>query len=391
MIEFREALALILSNASILGTEKVKLTQVHQRVLAGNTAYDMNIPPFDKSAMDGYACRMEDISNELEVIETIFAGKKPELTIGKNQCAKIMTGAVVPNGADCVVMKEVIEERPNNKVFCITGNTKANICYTAEDVKVGDMALPVGTFLTAKHLPILAGAGEVDLTVYKQPRVSVFATGSELVEPNEKPLSHQIRNSNSTQMIAQLAELGLSGEYRGIIRDNIDETQQKIAKALEVSDVIILSGGVSVGDFDFIPEVIEKLGFEIILTRSAIQPGKPIIFARKGNQYCIGCAGNPASSFIQFDLYLKPFLLALEGYKWKPLMTKAALTQDYHRNKTDRLLFMPARLNGDGSVTPVEYHGAAHINALINSNCLVLMPLGVADFKKGEVVDVRSF
>ena len=104
------------ANASILGTEKVKLTQVHQRVLAGNTAYDMNIPPFDKSAMDGYACRMEDISNELEVIETIFAGKKPELTIGKNQCAKIMTGAVVPNGADCVVMKEVIEERPNNKV-----------------------------------------------------------------------------------------------------------------------------------------------------------------------------------------------------------------------------------------------------------------------------------
>lgn len=390
MIEFHEAQALIQSNSVTLGTEKVDLADAHQRVLAVDAYYDVSLPPFDKSAMDGYACRMADINNKLEVIEIISAGKKPESVIGENQCAKIMTGAVVPEGADCVIMKEHIEELADGRILCTKGKTKANICYTAEDIKVGDLALAKKTYLSAKHLPILAGAGVAKPEVYVQPRVSVFATGSELVEPHETPQSYQIRNSNSSQMIAQLAEQGLSGTYRGIIRDNFDETKTKISNALKESDVIIMSGGVSVGDFDFIPEVIEALGFEILLSRSAIQPGKPIIFARKGKQYCIGLAGNPASSFIQFNLYIQPFLYALSGYDFKAKMSKAVLTEDFSRKRTERLLFAPSKLNGDGTVTPVEYHGAAHINALINSDSMILMPIGVASFKKGDIVDVRS-
>lgn len=390
MIEFHEALQIIKENAVTLGTEHVSLPHAHRRVLANDTFYDVHVPPFDKSAMDGYACRMKDIANELEVIETIFAGKKPENSIGQNQCAKIMTGAVVPDGADCVIMKEHIEEVSENRIICPSGKTKANICYTGEDVQVGDMALPKNSFLTAKHLPILAGAGCHNPEVFIQPKVTVFATGSELVEPNEKPLSYQIRNSNSSQMMAQLAEMGIDGTYGGIVKDNFEETLKKFTDALETNDVIIMSGGVSVGDFDFIPLVIEKLGFEILITRSAIQPGKPVIFARKGNKYCFGLAGNPASSFIQFELYLKTFFYGLMGYDFQPVMTKAKMTKSHSRKKTERLLFVPSQLNPDHTVSPVDYHGAAHINALVNANSLVLMPIGVRELKEGDEVDVRS-
>jgi len=235
----------------------------------------------------------------------------------------------------------------------------------------------------------LAGAGITEPEVFCQPRVTVFATGSELVEPEEKPQPFQIRNSNSSQMIAQLEEIGLRGKYGGIISDNFDETKQKIAYAFEKSDVVLLSGGVSEGDFDFIPSVIGELGFETLLTRIAVQPGKPVIFARKGNKYCFGLAGNPASSFIQFELYLKPLLYKLMGFHFEPKIFKATLKEGYFRKKADRLKFIPAYLEENLMVSPVEYHGAAHINALINSNSMILMPIGVSEFKKGEQVDVR--
>ncbi|WP_430934197.1 molybdopterin molybdotransferase MoeA [Saccharicrinis sp. 156] len=391
MIEFKDALHIILSNAVELGTETVKLKHARQRILAKDTYYDIALPPFNKSAMDGYACRMQDIKNELEIVELIHAGKKPENKIGPNQCAKIMTGAVVPEGADCVVMKEYVEESARNKIIIQAEKTKSNICYTGEDVQVGDAALLKNTLLTSCHMPILAGAGIIEPEVKCQPRVSVFATGSELVEPSEKPLSFQIRNTNSSQMMAQLEEIGISGKYGGIITDDFEETKNKIAFAFEKSDVVILSGGVSEGDFDFIPSVIEELGFEMLITRVMVQPGKPLIFAKNGNKFCFGLAGNPASSFIQFELYIKAFLYKMMGYDLEPKMVKAKLTEDYSRKKTDRLKFIPAFLNEEQTVNAVEYHGAAHINALTHANSMIIMPLGVMEFKKGDRVDVRRF
>jgi len=391
MIDYNEALQIIFTNAIEFGKEKVKLKNAHQRVLAQNTYYDVALPPFNKSAMDGYACRLEDINNELEVIEVIHAGKKPEKVVGPNQCSKIMTGAVVPEGADCVVMREYVEEKAENRIICTIEKTKSNICYTGEDVKVGDLALPEKTWLTPRHMPILAGAGIVEPLVFRQPRVTVFATGSELVEPDQNPQSFQIRNTNSSQMMAQLQEQGLKGKYGGIITDNFDVTKDKIAWAFQKSDVVILSGGVSEGDFDFIPSVIESLGFEILITRIAVQPGKPLLFARLGNKYCFGLAGNPASSFIQFELYIKPFLYRLMGYNWEPKIVQAKLGEDYFRKKTDRLMFTPAFLDDNQTVVPVNYHGAAHINALTQANALFMMPIGVSKFSKGDLVDVRRF
>lgn len=388
MVEFNDALDLILANTVVLDSEEIDLKDARGRVLTEDTFYDIAMPPFDKSAMDGFACRKQDLNNKLDIVEVIFAGKEPEKSIGENQCAKIMTGAVVPKGADCVVMKEYAQEAEDTVSFS-TNKSRSNICYFGEDVQVGDLALRKNTLLTARHIPVLAGAGITEPVVSKQPQVFVFATGSELVEPHEKPLSFQIRNSNSYQMMAQLEEIGVNGKYGGIISDDFKETKDKIAEAFEKSDVVILSGGVSEGDFDFIPSVIKELGFEILLTRIAVQPGKPIIFARNGNKYCLGLAGNPASSFVQFELYLKPFLYKLMDYEFEPKMVKATLRENYRRKKADRLKIIPAQLSEDLKVSPVEFHGSAHINALVHSSGMILMPIGVFEFKKGETVDVR--
>lgn len=388
MVYFEEAVNTVLANAAFLGTEKVRLEDALGRVLAEDTHYDIALPPIDRSAMDGYACRKEDLGRELLIVEEIFAGFAPTRKIEAGQCAKIMTGAVVPDGADCVVMKEHAIESKGRVRFTV-GKSNTNIRYAGEDIQVGDLALPQGSLLTAKHIPVLAGAGIVEPVVARRPRVAVFATGTELVEPHQKPESFQLRNSNAPQMLAQLAEMRIRGNYGGIIPDDYEATRQRVDAALKEHDIVVLSGGVSEGERDFIPAVIKELGFDILLTRIAVQPGKPIIFARRGKQYCFGLAGNPASSFVQFELYLKPFLYKLMGFDFKPRMAQATLLDDYSRRKSERLLFVPARLNDDLTLTKLDYHGSAHINAMVNANCLLMMPVGVSELKKGERANVR--
>lgn len=389
LIPYQEALDLILASSGTLSEETVDLKHAPGRVLAQNVYYDSDLPPFDKSAMDGYACRAEDLGKELQILETIYAGHAPIHTIGQNQCAKIMTGGVVPEGADCVFMKEDAQIRHKDRVVCLPGKSARNICYMGEDVKKGDQALAGGTLITSRHIPLLAGAGIYKPTVFRLPRVALFSTGSELVEVDQTPLPHQIRNSNGPQLLSQLDATGIPGDYRGIIRDSAEETEEKLLEVRGKTDLIILSGGVSEGDSDFIPQILEKLGFKLLLTRSAIQPGKPIIFARREGQFCFGLAGNPVSSYVQFELYVKPFLYKLMGHTYSPPSTWATMGGSYSRRRTDRLKFIPAYLEPDNLATPVEYHGSAHIEALGRANCLMDIPIGVAELKKGERVHVR--
>ena len=194
MIQYHEALELIRSHALTGSAEIINLTGARRRVLAEDIFYDTNIPPFNKSAMDGYACRAADIGKELSILETISAGSIPAHQIGINQCSKIMTGAVVPEGAECVFMVEYAKLTEDNKVLCTRLETATNICFEGEDAKKGDVALKKHTLISSRHIPLLAGAGVISPAVICQPRVSIYATGSELVEPDNKPLPHQIRN-----------------------------------------------------------------------------------------------------------------------------------------------------------------------------------------------------
>lgn len=403
MIKFEQAYKIVSEAGIKLGTETVPLNESLGFVLAEDVKSDMNMPPFDKSAMDGYACKEVDMANELEVVEIIPAGKIPKKTIGKNQCAKIMTGSMIPKGADCVIIVEDTEDISNNIIRYTkpvpeinacqveTGNKpNVNICYLGEDIQTGNTVLEKGTLIKAQHIAIMASVGCTKVLVYRKPKVAVLPTGDEIVEPHIKPDISQIRNSNGSQLVAQLKAMGIEANYFGIARDTESATMELIKKAYEENDVILLTGGVSMGDFDLVPAILKNLKFELLFESVAVQPGKPTVFGKKGNKYCFGLPGNPVSSFVQFELLTKPLLYLLMGQNYTPLNLKLPLSKDFKRKKAARLSWMPAVFNDDGTILPVEYHGSAHINGLGVAQAIMAIPIGVTELKKGDLVDVRQ-
>lgn len=378
-----------MDSAFELNHKKVKLGRVLNRILAEDVISDTDMPPFNKSAMDGYACRLEDIKNELEVIEIIPAGKPPQKSISKNLCSKIMTGAMLPQGADCVIMVEHTEITPDKKVLFLKETTKDNIAYKSEDIKIGDVVLRKGTLIKPQHIAVLASVGCVNPVVFRQARVGIISTGDEIVEPKYKPGLSQIRNSNAYQLIAQVEKMGAIPKYFGITRDDEQASYKIIEKALNGSDVLLLTGGVSMGDFDFIPEIFDKLKVRQLFQKLAVKPGKPTIFGIRDKKFVFGLPGNPVSSFNIFELLTKPFIYKMMGYDYKPLNIKMPLGKTYKRKKSDRKSFIPVKIK-NGLVFPLEYHGSAHINALSDADGLIAVPIGKMILDKGDLIDVRQ-
>jgi len=390
MILFNEAIARINETIVLLETERIDFKNSLNRVLAENVYSDLEMPPFDKSAMDGYACRKQDIQNELNVIEIIPAGVIPQKTISKNECSKIMTGAMMPEGSDCVIIVENVEEIGDNKIKYLQEETRHNICFRAEDIKQGEQILAKGTLIKPQHIAVLATTGNTNLKVYKQAKVAILSTGDELVEPYEKPGISKIRNSNAYQINSQLATLRIDGNYSGIVEDNEKSTFEKISKALEQHDVLLLSGGVSMGDFDFVPQILKKLGITIHFDSIAVQPGRPTTFGTRKNKYVFGLPGNPVSSFVQFELLVKPLLYKLMGHDFKEINISMKMGEDYSRKNAKRMSWIPVRINENSEVVPLKYHGSAHINALTLADGLISVPIGKTTLKKGDLVDVRQ-
>ncbi len=378
-----------MDSAFELNNEKVELGKVLNRILAEEVISDIDMPPFNKSAMDGYACRLEDIKNELEVIEIIPAGKPPQKSISKNLCSKIMTGAMLPQGADCVIMVEHTEITPDKKVLFLKETTKDNIAYKSEDIKIGDVVLRKGTLIKPQHIAVLASVGCVNPVVFRQARVGIISTGDEIVEPKYKPDLSQIRNSNAYQLIAQVEKMGAIPKYFGITGDDKQASYKIIKKALNGSDILLLTGGVSMGDFDFIPEIFDKLKVRQLFQKLAIKPGKPTIFGIRNKKFVFGLPGNPVSSFNIFELLTKPFIYKMMGYDYKPLNIKMPMGKTYERKKSDRKSFIPVKIK-NGLVFPLEYHGSAHINALSDADGLISVPIGKTILNKGDLIDVRQ-
>ena len=389
MISFEKALSITLDAAKLYGEEKVPYLQSVGRVLSEDLYSDISMPPFDKSAMDGYACRKADLHLELKVIETIRAGYKPEKEVGYGQCSQIMTGAIVPDGADTVIMVEHTESIGSAKILFTGEKTISNICYLGEDVIKGDLILKSGTLLSSRHIPLLATIGVVSVPVYKQTRVGVIATGTELVEPEQIPGISQIRNSNASQMMIQISNLGLTPSYFGIAPDDEDKTYDQLSKALESTDVLVLSGGVSMGEFDFVPSVLKRLGMELKYQKIAVQPGKPTTFAVRNNKFVFALPGNPVSSFVQFEILVKPFLLKCMGHDWRPPVWKLPAGEKFLRKKTERMSWIPVKLSDEGRVISLDYHGSAHIFALNQAQGFIYFNVGQAQIDEGELVYVR--
>jgi len=392
MIKFEEAFDIVQKAATfIYPAERIDFIDSIGRILAEDVYSDMDMPPFDKSAMDGYACRKEDLKNSLEVIEVLPAGKIPEKQIGTNQCTKIMTGAIIPRGADCVIMVEHTEEIGKNLIRFVKENTNTNICYTGEDIKTGDQVLEKGICIKPQHIAVMASVGCTQPLVSKQPSIGIISTGDELVEPSSTPAPSQIRNSNGYQLIAQVKRAGGIPNYVGIAEDSEEVTYSTILKALKENDIVLLTGGVSMGDFDFVPDIMEKVGIDIKFRSMAVQPGKPTLFGTfDQHKFIFGLPGNPVSSYTQFELLVKPLMLKLMGINNLPMPLKLPMGKSYKRRKSQRKSFLPVVIRADGKVYPVEYHGSAHIHSYVFANGITSIDIGKETLEIGELVDVRQ-
>jgi molybdopterin molybdotransferase len=300
-----------------------------------------------------------------------------------------MTGAIVPAGADCVVQVEHTEPTGEATVRCTAENTTDNICRQGEDVRRGDVVLRRGTVLRPQHLAVLAAVGCAQPQVARRPRVGIVATGDELVAPDQTPQWSQIRNSNSLQLIGQAATMGVVPLDYGVAGDTEEALHEVVERAEGDSDVLLLSGGVSMGDYDFVPGVLSRHGIRLLFEKVAVRPGMPTVFGVSDRLFCFGLPGNPVSTFSIFELVVKPFLYRLMGHAFQPVTIPMQLDGDVARRKVDRTSWVPVRRTGPGAVRPVEYHGSGHIHALVEADGLVCLARGVARIEKGSPVDVR--
>ncbi len=389
MISFEKAFEIIMNSAFTMGKESVELARSLHRVLAEDIKSDMDMPPFNKSAMDGYACRREDIHEVLNVIEIIQAGYRPQKTVGKNECAKIMTGAIVPQGADFVANMENTEITPDKKIRITDNNIPVNICYQGEDIKRGEFVLRKGALILPQHIAVLVNAGISAVPVFKKPLVSIITTGSELREPGMLLPEGCIRNSNSYQLIGQLQRMAIEPEYLGIAADTENSLNLLIQKALSSSDIVLLSGGVSMGDYDLVPAVLAENGVNILFNMVAMQPGKPLTFGTRGKTAVFAFPGNPVSTFFPFEIMAKPFIYKLMGHDYVARKYPLVTGVDFSRKRAERKTFIPVKIV-NGEVFPVEFHGSAHINSLCDAEGIISFPLGVLEIKKGQTVEVIS-
>lgn len=387
MITLEEALKII-SNLEISRNSIDKpIMEALGCILAEEVFSDINMPPFNKSAMDGYACRHADLNQALEVLEFISAGILPTKEITTGTCSKIMTGAKVPKGADCVIMVEHTTIDNNGKIIFQKESSKKNICFLGEDVHKGDKVLEKGIKITPAVIAVAASVGKKQLKVYAPPSVAVIATGDELVEPDIYPDGPFIRNSNAYNLQAQISSTGACVNYMGIISDDKVILEKAISKALNENTILILTGGVSMGDKDYVPEILEACGLTMIFQKMAIQPGKPVAFAHGKGKYCFGLSGNPVSSMLQFELIVRPFIFHSMGLKYQLPIVPLPLDKPKSRNQIVRQQFFPVKIK-NGMAKLIDFHGSAHIAGMVGAHGMAIFPIGENELKKGQVVDV---
>jgi molybdopterin molybdotransferase len=390
MITFEEAYGIVMKTEVYSKSELIPFHDSSGRILDEDILSDIDMPPFNRSAMDGYACRISDLANELEVVEIIPAGKEPLIKVGKNQCSKIMTGAIVPQDCDVVFMVEESEVLLNGKVRFTGAYPKVNISLKGEDVKRGDVVLRKPKFILPQDIAMLAAFGHTLVRVKKRPVIGIISTGDELISPYNVPGISQIRNSNAYQLRAQISRAGGEGIDYGIVPDNEKLTYEITLKAINECDIVLLSGGVSMGDFDFVPSVLKNAGVTILFDKINVQPGKPTTFGIHPEAVVFGLPGNPVSSFIQFELLVRPLINRMMGYNWLPSEYKLPMARDYERKSASRLSFIPVTIVKDMEVLPVDFHGSAHIASLSYSDGIIAVRPGVKSLQKGEIVNVRQ-
>jgi molybdopterin molybdotransferase len=367
-------------------TESVPVPEALGRVLAEEVRAAEDSPPFTKAAMDGYAVPGGESGDRYRLVETIAAGDVPARALVAGECAKIMTGAMLPSGAERVIRVEYTEAE-GDVVRVLTPEPSRNVIERGENLEAGQRVL-TPRLLRPQDIGILASLGVASVRVAVPPRVGIITTGSELADPGTPLRPGAIYNSNGWQLCAQVTRCGCPNRYLGVVPDEPDVLAELLSQALEECDVVLLSGGVSMGDLDFVPGIVRRVGAVIDFHKLAVKPGKPTLFARRGDRCLFGLPGNPVSTFVIFEVFVKSLLFRLMGLAHRPPVVRARLAADLRRRDTERVEFRPVRLEG-GAADPVAYHGSSHLSVLGEADGLVRIERGQELLKKGTEIDVR--
>ena len=399
MISFQKAKSIINKNLFIVDKENVKLNNSTGRILSENIVASFPSPRFNNSAMDGFAVRAKDTKHasaekpiELKIVDVSSAGSPSEISIGTGECIQCMTGAEIPKGADAIIMVEDTSGFSNNdyvKVM-ISVSSGSHIRKTGEEINEGDILIKKGTRITANELGTCATFGYGDLIVSKQPSVSIFGTGNELVEPGKKLGKGQIYNSNLYVFTDLVEKAGAQIKMREVIKDDKDSLKSFLSQALEESDVVISSGGVSMGRYDYVRDVFIELGVKEHFWKVAQKPGKPLFFGTKENKLIFGLPGNPVSSYIGFMEWVWPVIQSLMGENIEsPLYGK--LDELFPREKTKhRFLFGQAEYkHGVLMCRPTSRLGSHMLTSALGANCILGSESGDGPLKPGDLIKIN--
>ena len=397
MIELEEAREFIFNHCSKLSIDEVEISKSRGLVLADTVISNDDVPPFPNTAMDGYAVRALDTEHapvELKVIGTLPAGKVPDLKVGPDEAVRIMTGAVIPEGADAVVMVEKTKEVENGSSVIVeeTVNNGNFIRQSGEDFVKGSELFNSGTLIGAAHIGVFATIGLEKVTVFKRPVVGVMSTGDELVQGSSQLKPGQIRDSNRHSIRALLEEIGAEIIDLGLIPDDEKAIESALLSAVEKCDAVVTSGGVSMGDFDYVKVVLDRLG-EMKWMQVAIKPAKPLAFGLLNDVPIFGLPGNPVSAMVSFELFMRPALLKMMGYEqiWRPYI-KAKATTPLKRRKDGKVHFARVTLTkkeDSYEVSLLEGQGSHQLAAMANAQGLAVLPNGEG-LEIGDFVDVMQ-
>ena len=370
--------------------EETPLDQAAGRVLAGEIVADRDYPPFPRATRDGFAVRAADVARvptELQVIGEVRAGSTFDGRVEKGQCVSIMTGAPVPDGADAVVM---LEHTKGSVTIERSVEAGENVVPQGSEATAGAPVLAAGCRLGYPETAMLASVGRVRVPVYRRPRVAILPTGDEVVDLNRDPLAFQIRNSNSYALRAQVAAAGGEPWPLPIAPDELSRLRELIQQGL-TADLLLLSGGVSMGKYDLVERVLADLGAEIFFDGVAIQPGRPLVFGRAAGRFFFGLPGNPLSTMVCFELFARAALERLAGMTERPLLFLRARLLKTVRAKAGLTRFLPARLEGepfDPTVKRVKSQGSGDMTSLVRANCYLVVPEDRPELAAGESVGV---
>ena len=398
MISVEDALHKILDVFVPLGQEKVDILSSSGRVIGEDIYASRNIPPGDNSAMDGYAVRWEDIRGAskgkpvvLNVIEDIPAGAIPQKSIGKGEASRIMTGAPVPDGANAIVRVEDTAKHGRRVDVFVQAKKGQDIRLAGEDVRDGELVIARGDVIRPAEIGMLASLGRSFIMVYQRPIVAVLATGDELVDIDDNPNPWQIVSSNSYSLAAQIIDCGGIPLQIGIAKDTREDLVSKFKAALR-ADVIVSSGGVSVGDYDLVKDVMKEVGNKMQFWRVAMRPGRPLAFGSMGGVPMFGLPGNPVSSMVSFEQFVRPSILKMMGHKNLFRRTvKATIREDITKKKGAKH-FIRARVeykNGRFVVTSTGDQGSGILKSMVRANGLIILPENSTSAKKGDEVAVQ--